>query len=935
MKIQRYSMPLAIQLPVSTKTSMFALLFSCVLLTSTLYAKEISYTYNEKGQITTVDGPRVDVQDITTYQYDQQGYRESVTNAQGHIYQFKDYNGHELPERVVDINGVTSLLQYSPRGWLTSLTVLSPSGSSLQDSITQYSYSATGLLTKTTLPNGSIINYHYDEAQRLVKISNNKGEQINYTLDLAGNQLNTQIKGSSGDLTYTAGQVFDELSRVMTMIGSKGETTSIEYDKYGNEVAVTNPRGYVTNSTYNDFNRKTSTSRIGSNSSITYDDYNRLTQIYTGEGQYTHYEYDNFDNVIEVRSLSTGVSNYIYDEAANKVNYEDANGHTINYSYDSINRLIKVNYENAPDENITYEYDATLWCPQVSISSICGSTKNYGVGKLTTIKNANYTTYFRYDHQGNLTGKTQVTNDPVSNKLHPVEYSYNANSQLTHIIYPSGLAVHYSRDDQGRVLHVNYSKPGEIQRSIASNISYLPFGPIKSYHAGNYLTNIFTYDKSYRILTKKTGAVLDLNFSYDENSNIIEIDNRASDKNSNIINLLTAQGKTVTDQHTYNYDEIDRVSNYENNRGIETFTYNGISSQTNRVFKGILTEPLSKTFLTPTTFTYNKANRLTAMTRENEKAEYNYNAKGLRISKTTTLADNKTTTFYVYDEDGLLLNESKADGSDSKDYVYLNGEPVALITLSNTYFYHNDHLGTPRVITDELKNIVWASDYTAYGKAKITTHQITNNLRFPGQYFDTETGYHYNWHRYYDPSLGRYLRSDPIGLEGGINTYAYVGGNPLSRIDPNGLEVLVNAYPNDQGGFNFTAHDDQGSKTISGSFNNETTNINQIRPGAYTVSPRPELPSTFKNWLFNRNENAGNPTISNTDDWNTIRYPTDGSITTGAQFHEGRNGTSSGTSLACMVSDRKTNNALNGMFNKNYNSGGVKLYIFPAGWIGP
>lgn len=98
------------------------------------------------------------------------------------------------------------------------------------------------------------------------------------------------------------------------------------------------------------------------------------------------------------------------------------------------------------------------------------------------------------------------------------------------------------------------------------------------------------------------------------------------------------------------------------------------------------------------------------------------------------------------------------------------------------------------------------------------------------------------------------------------------------------------------------------------------------------MRPDPEvcaLPDSFTNWLFNRNQYAGRPTISNTSDWNTIQYP-NGSITKGAQIHPGRNGTNQGTSLACMVTDKSTYDALNNLFQNNYNNGGVKLIVNPG-----
>jgi RHS repeat-associated protein len=100
---------------------------------------------------------------------------------------------------------------------------------------------------------------------------------------------------------------------------------------------------------------------------------------------------------------------------------------------------------------------------------------------------------------------------------------------------------------------------------------------------------------------------------------------------------------------------------------------------------------------------------------------------------------------------------------------------------------HNDHLGTPQKMTDSAGVVVWAADYKPFGEVSITTSDITNNLRFPGQYFDAETGLNYNYERDYNPTLDRYVEADQVGLRSGINLYLYANANSIRFIDPFGL----------------------------------------------------------------------------------------------------------------------------------------------------
>ena len=150
---------------------------------------------------------------------------------------------------------------------------------------------------------------------------------------------------------------------------------------------------------------------------------------------------------------------------------------------------------------------------------------------------------------------------------------------------------------------------------------------------------------------------------------------------------------------------------------------------------------------------------------------------------------------FVYDEGGKLLGEYDRSGNPIQEFVYLGDLPVAVIAgvgaASEVLNVWPDHLGTPRMLTDQAGRSRWRWDSLPFGESGAWEDPsgvgaVRFNLRFPGQYFERETGLHYNYFRDYDPHW-RQTTSDPIGLEGGINTYAYVGGNPVSLSDPSGL----------------------------------------------------------------------------------------------------------------------------------------------------
>lgn len=183
---------------------------------------------------------------------------------------------------------------------------------------------------------------------------------------------------------------------------------------------------------------------------------------------------------------------------------------------------------------------------------------------------------------------------------------------------------------------------------------------------------------------------------------------------------------------------------------------------------------------------YNDRGRLVSV--DGSFATYAHNGQGQRVSKTVS-----ATTLFAYGESGSLLGQYDAAGVADQEFVWLDGAPVGLLTASGIYFVHTDQIGTPRVVSDGVTEL-WRYDSTPFGVG-IADEDVDGdgtdlefNLRFAGQYADSETGLNYNYFRTYDQTTGRYQESDPIGLRGGANTYGYVGGNPLSLIDPFGLQ---------------------------------------------------------------------------------------------------------------------------------------------------
>ncbi|ODS25033.1 hypothetical protein AB835_00570 [Candidatus Endobugula sertula] len=529
-------------------------------LSSTVDAQQrVSYTYNNHGQILTIDGPRTDVSDITTYTYNMDGYRDSMTNAVDHQILLSDFNKRGQPQLITDANGIETRLTYHVRGWLLSSTVLDPTVSDINsplNSVTTYSYDNVGQLTRITFPNHVQLNYHYDTSQRLIGIRNNRGEKIDYTLDNAGNRIAETIKDGSHTLKYTMTQAYDELSRLMETVGAEGQTTHWDYDVNNNPTQSTNPRHFATQHRYDSLDRLSQTTDAnGGTTQLGYDTQNRLTSVTDANGHTTTYEYDAFDNVVKQTSPDTGITTYTYDNANNRTSMTDARGIVTRYSYDAINRLIQVDYDNYPEETVVYTYDAT--------TAASSDQKIYGVGRLTHVRNGDSTIHYQYDYRGNL---TQQSNE-IDHITYMTHYQYDAANNLTQMTYPNGVIITYDYDDLGRVHAIHSQAPHETQHTLVNNIRYLPFDGINAFTYGNGITTTISHDQDYRlthIAAIGDQPILNLSYGYDLNSNIQQQDN------------LTQ----VTHNQLFGYDPLDRLEQADGDYGQQQFSYDPVGNRT-------------------------------------------------------------------------------------------------------------------------------------------------------------------------------------------------------------------------------------------------------------------------------------------------------------------------------------------------------------------
>lgn len=722
--------------------------------TATKAAQVWTYTYTPLGFIETEDGPRTDVADITRYQYDPDGRIRRIVNALGQVLEVLEYDPHGRPLKLKDENAVTTTFSYDLRGRLISQDV--------GGQITLLSYDSKGRLIQTALPDQTTVSYEYDEADRLVLKRDHWNNQTRYQYDANSNLISQSVHAPDGTMRQQQNWNYDPTGKLISTTGAAGQMTRYSYDKNGNLTGVTDANSQQTTHNIDALDRPVTT-RYPDTGVVgkVYDSQDNLVAVTDAEGHTTGYRYNGLGQKTETSSPDTGITRYSYDKAGNLINETQANGKSVDYQYDALNRLTGASYTDG--SSVNYQYDS------------CSN----GAGRLCSITGAGFSSSWHYDAHGRVTQRQEVSGSNNS----VIGYQYNTYGQLSSITYPSGKTVSYHYTD-GRIDQV-----ASNGATLLSQITYNAANQVTSWRWANGSTTQRSYDQDGRLIQQSL-ADSERSLSYDLVGNILTINDGLNQHGYGydpMNRLLSASDYNLSYAYDLNGNRLTANSATELNNYSYDPSSNKLASVQGAVVKNYQYDQTGNTLSDGVhAYLYDGKNQLTDVTGV---ASYFYNGLGQRTAKNS----NGTLTRYAYDENARLIGEYNATGQAIQETVYLFGQPIAVLKGTEVFNVHADHLGSPRKITSQAGTIVWQWQDKPFGDSPVNQDPDGNgvafeyNLRFPGQYFDVETGLHYNLNRYYDPQTGRYITSDPIGLEGGLNTYAYVGGNPLSFIDPKGL----------------------------------------------------------------------------------------------------------------------------------------------------
>jgi RHS repeat-associated protein len=748
--------------------------------------RTFTYGWNANGRLLSVNGPLAAVganDDLTSFAYDTQGNLLTATNAAGQVTTFAGHDANGRPGTMTDANGIVTDYGYDGLGRVQTVTVRHPSNSAL-NATTTMSYDVVGNVTGVSLPSTDILIMDYDAAGRLASMRAASGERWDYSYDAMGNIAAETVKRTDGGTARRVTRAFDELGRVLRETAGVGHTARWSYDKVGNVISAISPNGHATTAAFDPLDRVVATVAPDTGStSLAYDARGNIVSHTDPIAVTTQFIHNGFGDVIREVSPDRGTSTYVYDAAGRLTEATDGRGQVVAYTRDYLGRETSKTPQGLSAQTVTYYWDTG------------GMSDSYAVGRLAKIVDGSGTTKFKFDHRGNLLAKEQTVGATSAAQL---VYVYDLADRITQITYPSGRLVQYGYDSKGRVNSVGTKASASVGSwtVVANGFDYEPFGAVKAMALGNGLGVANDWGDDGRLASRRLYRVSGgtnlsyLSYRYDADGNIAAINDNVTPANSVLygydsmgrLSLTAVDGGGGAESYAYS-SGTNRLSSVTNTSGTRSIAYDArgnTASETRPGGVGVTTA-------------YDGYGRLTGYNRSGGQTHaFAYNGLDDRV----TMVRGSDTRRFVYDAGGRVLGEYGNSVADAKaEFIWLSSQatndnafggddgvggyaPLAVATPDSLgaiqlNWVHGNHLGVPLVMTNSAGNpATTPNDYLLPG--------------FPGQ-SRVLSDLYYNRYRDYDPTTGRYIQADPIGLAGGSNVYLYAGGNPVNRTDPSGL----------------------------------------------------------------------------------------------------------------------------------------------------
>jgi RHS repeat-associated protein len=644
--------------------------------------------------------------------------------------------------------------------------------------ITSFRYDAQGQVISTTDPLSHTTSFTYTTGSGaplglLETATDSLNNVTRFQYDAAGNR-----SSMTDPLLNTTTFLYDSMNRPITVAFADGSTNTFNYDLRGRQTDRTDGNGRIMRLTYDDADRVTTIT--DANQGVTqysYDTENNLTSITDAQQRLTTFSYDNQRHRVQTTFPSGLLETYVYDPVGNLTSKTDRNNHTINYSYDSINRMTQKLF---PDGTaVALNYDA--------------------LNRLTQAADTTTTLGVSYDNLGHLSASTTQYSF-LPGQVFATSMSYDNASRPSRFTAPDGTTNDYSYDDLGRLASLNSSLAGPFAFSydaldrrtiltrpngVTTEYSYDPLSRLLSvlHKSGGTILDgaSYTLDKS-GIRTSKTNHLNNINeqYAYDLNGQLMQV----------------SQGATTSESYTY-----DAVGNRLSSAASASYAYDASNELTSTSTASYSYDHngnmVSKTDSSGTTvYNWDFENRLSSIVLPaGGTITFNYDPFGRRIQK----SGPGGSIIYLYNEAGMV-EELDQTGNPLARYVRGtdDDELLAETRLGTTVYYEQDGLGSVTSLSTSEGMLANTYVYDSFGRLNATAGSAINPFQYTARDFDSETGLQYYRARYYDPTIGRFINEDPIGIEGGINAYAYVHNRPTDLNDPFGLRDVYVAIWNAQ-----------------------------------------------------------------------------------------------------------------------------------------